>query len=467
MIREVLSQSSDQMVEKKQSPGDMEIGSLPSKKRRHIGAGTFVGTFGTNLFIQACQILQGVMVARMLGPNGRGEYAAVILWPTLFAGFGVNGIVFALGRISAVIDDYASLIRSGMVLAFLTSIVSMVACYIAVPWILPESESHLITLTRIFILVIPLNRWILNLNAIDQGCGNFKQFNLIRSIINPVYVLLLVMLWILGMNRVYWCVIALLAGNLAAVVVWLILHLPKYSFFGELYPLKKIVVTSIPFGLAGIFQSLYLQIDKALMLWLLGTRELGFYTVALSASAVVGSITLSSGMVSFTMAAQADTGEGFEKLAKTFRISLLLWIFLGGLLAVVMPFVLPLVYGGEFTDAVVPAQWLIIGSALAGLANMLEQAMRGQGKAFIGLEGRAAGLLIMILLAIPLAKSAGIYGVCIAYAVGQLTCLLVIISRTSKHYGIHTITAYFPRFDDIHYLVKTVIYGLKKVLKIK
>ena len=394
-------------------------------------------------------------MARMLGPVGRGEYAAVILWPMLFGSFGVVGIYIAIGRIAAKNDDYAALVRSGIVITLMTSTVSAVACYIALPWLLPSEESHLVPLARLFILVIPMVRLILNLNAIDQGRGDFKQFNLIRSVMNPVYVLLLSAVWLLGLQEVRWCIYALIIGYVAPVVLWLITAVRKYSFVGKLYSLKEIFIQSIPFSLAGIFQVLYMQVDKVLMLWLLGTKDLGLYTVALSASAVVGSITVSAGMVSFTMAAQADHGSGFERLAKTFRISLLLWVFLGGLLALVMPFVLPLVYGRDFAGAIASARLLIIGSAFAGLADMLEQSVRGQGKAYIGLEGRLAGLVVLTLLAIPFSKIIGILGVCYAYILGQLICLSVIIWRTNRHYACRKLTAYLPSYQDVEYL-----YGL-------
>lgn len=429
----------------------------PLPQNKHIGVRAFAGTFGANLVIQACMVLQGIIVARMLGPVGRGEYAAVILWPMLFGSFGVTGIYIAIGRIAARTDDYAGLVRSGIVLTLMTSSISATACYFALPWLMPPKETHLVPLAQLCILLMPLIRCVLNLNAIDQGRGDFRQFNLIRSIMNPVYVLLLSVIWLLDIGNVKWCVITLILGYAAPVVVWMFTAIQRYSLIGKLYSLKDIFKQSIPFSLAGIFQVLYLQVDKALMLWLLGTKDLGFYTVGLSASAVVGSITTSAGMVSFTMAAQANHGEGFGRLAKTFRIAVLLWIFLGGLLAIVMPFVLPLVYGNDFMGAVAPARLLIIGAAFAGLANMLEQAVRGQGKAYIGLEGRLAGLVIILLLAIPLARFFEIIGVCWAFIVGQFICLTIIIWRTNRHYNISSLSFYVPKSNDIYYLYKRLV----------
>ncbi|MHC4131451.1 MAG: lipopolysaccharide biosynthesis protein [Planctomycetota bacterium] len=439
-------------IKSSQSPAKTVPREVTTKKKKHIGVRAFAGTFGASLIIKACMVLQGVLVARLLGPVGKGELAAVILWPAVFASFGLAGIPIAIAKISAKCNDLGSIARSAIVLALMTSTISSLACYISLPWLIPQAEGHLVSLARLFILVIPLTRFVINSISIDQGIGNFKHFNLKRAIANPAYVALLFCLWLFNIREVRWCVIALLTGHLAAFIVWLFLAARKHAFIGKLYSLAKIIKHSIRFSMAGIFQQLYLHVDKILMLWLLGTRNLGLYTVALSASTVMGSITASAGMVSFTMAAQNDEGKGFEQLAKTFRISVLLWMIFGGILAAVMSFALPLVFGRNFAEAINPARMLIIGSVFAGLANMLEQAVRGQGKAFIGLEGRLAGLILMAVSGIILAKTMGFVGVCLAYIIGQFTCLAVIMWRTNHHYYVKSIRPYIPQFNDINYL---------------
>jgi antigen flippase len=448
-----MSDLNPETIEEKKSQANVLPPDVAAPKKKHIAATkAFIGTFGTSVFIQGCGILHGIIVARLLGPVGRGEYTAVMLWPMMFAGLGLFGSNIAIARASAKLDDHSSVLRAAIVLAFITSAISALVCFMALPWLMPQVESHLVALGRLFVLVIPLNHLALNLIAVDQGSGNFKTFNFTRAILNSLYVIILLGLWVFGIREIRWFVVALLVGNLAAVIVRLFLAIRRYPIAGKLYSLASILKQSIHFGLAGIAQPVYLQADKVLMLWLLGTKNLGLYMVALSASAVIGSVTFSAGLVSFTIAAHADKGDGFERLAKTFRISVLLWIFFGGILALIMPLVLPLVYGNDFVDAVNPARMLIVGSAFAGLANMLEQAMRGQGKAFIGLESRLAGLVIMVISGIILAKCFAIPGVCFAYIAGQLTCLFVIIRRTNKHYSVKTVASYMPRFCDVNYI---------------
>jgi len=405
--------------------------------RKHIGLRAYVGTFGTSLIVQCFTIVQGIIIARLLGPLGRGQYAAVILWPNVFAAIGIFGTNIALARAAAKTDRYDQVIRTSILLALITATLSSIACYLLLPQLLPQAEQQLLNLSRLFVIFIILNHLALNLIAVDQGAGNFKRFNFTRAVLYPVYVSFLIGMWIYGVREVKWAAIGLLTANLAVVLVRLSLVVKDMKLWGRLYSPVSAIKESIRFGLVGAAMPLYLQADKAILLWLLGAENLGLYVVALSASAAIGSITNSAAMVSFTAAAQVQRGEGFEKIAKTFRISALLWLFFGGILAIAMPLLLPLVYGSEFASAVNPARLLIIGSAFAGLANMLDQSMRGQGRAFAGLEGRLAGIVVIATLGMALSQPWGLMGMCLAFIFGQLVCMVVLVYCTIRNYRPH------------------------------
>ena len=427
---------------------------LTAPARKHIGLRAYVGTFGTSVIVQCFTVLQGIIIARLLGPLGRGQYAAVILWPSVFAAIGIFGTNIALARAAAKTDRYDQVIRTSILLALITATLSSIACYLLLPQLLPQAEQQLLDLSRFFVIFIILNHLALNLIAVDQGAGNFKRFNFTRAVLNPVYVAFLLVMWIYGVKEVKWAAIGLLVANLVVVLVRLGLVLRNMKLWGRLYSPIRAIKKSFRFGLAGAAMPLYLQADKAILLWLLGAENLGLYVVALSASAAIGSITNSAGMVSFTAAAQVQRGEGFEKIAKTFRLSALLWLFFGGILAFAMPLLLPLVYGGEFASAVNPARLLIIGSAFAGHANLLDQSMRGQGRAFVGLEGRISGLIVILTVGILSTRWLGLAGMCIAYIFGQLTCLSFFLWRVLDHYGrgVRGIQSFCVKRNDLEQL---------------
>jgi antigen flippase len=180
---------------------------------RPIGSREFASTLITNIVIQACTVVQGILVARLLGPAGRGQFAAAILWPGLFAAMGGMGVSVALARRAGRAHDLARVIRTGLVLTLLTGTVVAVLCAAAIPWLLPGNDTVVRNAAYVFVPFIIFNQVSLAMIAIDQGAGWFAQMNWTRLIVNPVYLLFVVVLWFMGVRNVCWFVIVLLIAN--------------------------------------------------------------------------------------------------------------------------------------------------------------------------------------------------------------------------------------------------------------
>ncbi|HUD47637.1 MAG TPA: oligosaccharide flippase family protein [Candidatus Baltobacteraceae bacterium] len=417
-------------------------------RKHRIGAEAIFSTFGANILIQVCTIFQGVMLARLLGPVGRGEFAAVILWPSLFAAVGLFGIGTSLARRAAAEPDHDALTRSGLVLGVGFASCTSLLCYLMLPLLLKGHNADLVLMSKWFVLFIFFNHLTLVFTSIDQGGGNFRRFNWTRVILNPIYLALVTLLWLAGVRRVFPFAVAMMAANAVVLAVRLAEFWRSGRMFGPFCPLKPIARDAFRYGLADLLSPLYQQVDKALFLYLLGVRELGFYTVALAASGVAGSLTLALASVTFGISAQSRGQEAFGRVAKVFRCSAWAWLVMGGVLALVMPVMLPLIFGKQFAPAIWPAILLIPGGVFAGQSSILEQSLRAQGRAFVGLGARFVGLVVMVPLAWLASKSWGMLGVPFAYDVAQLLCLVVFCIKTNAHFGQSTISALLPRYSD-------------------
>ncbi len=416
---------------------------------RPIGSREFASTLITNVVIQACTVIQGILVARLLGPVGRGQFAAAILWPSLFAAMGGMGVGVALARRAGRATDLARVIRTGLVLTLLTGTVVAALCAVAIPWLLPGSDTIVRNAAYVFVPYIIFNHVSLAMIAIDQGAGWFRQMNWTRLIVNPVYLALVIGLWLAGIRDVFWFVVSLLIAGGAVASVRVGLALRRAPLPGPMEPVKSVFREALPFGFAGLLNPLAASADKALLFYLLGTAQLGFYTVALTAASVVNSLAGAAGTVSFGMSAQAKDREGFDRVARMFRFTAWTWLLAGVGVAVIIPIVLPSLYGAVFRPAIWPAVLLIPAAALTGQASILEESMRAQGRAFVGLEARAAGLVVMIAMGWLLAPVVGIYGVVFAAIGSQAIVLIVMMFAVRWHFHRALLNALLPRISDL------------------
>src|SRR6266487_3986788 len=192
---------------------------LGMRQIRPIGSREFASTLLTNVVIQGCTLVQGILVARLLGPVGRGQFAAAILWPNLFAGMGGMGVGVALARRAGRATDLARVIRTGLLLTLVTGTVVAALCTAAIPWLLPGSDTVVRNAAYLFVPFILFNQIALAMIAIDQGAGWFGRMNWTRLIVNPVYLALVIVLWLAGIRDVFWFVVSLLiAGGAVALV---------------------------------------------------------------------------------------------------------------------------------------------------------------------------------------------------------------------------------------------------------
>jgi len=440
-------------------------GIASSPQIRPIGSREFASTLITNVVIQACTVVQGILIARLLGPVGRGQFAAAILWPGLFAAMGGMGVSVALARRAGRAHDLARVIRTGWLLTLLTGTVAAVLCAAAIPWLLPGNDTVVRNAAYVFVPFIIFNQISLAMIAIDQGAGWFAQMNWTRLIVNPVYLLFVVVLWFTGVRSVGWFVIGLLVANAAVAFARVGLAVQRAPFPGPMEPLNAVFREALPYGLAGLLGPLAQSADKALLFYLLGTTQLGFYAVALTAASVVNSLAGAAGTVSFGMSTQVKDREGFDRVARMFRFTAWTWLLAGLGVAVIIPIVLPLLYGAVFRPAIWPAILLIPAAALTGQASILEESMRAQGRAFVGLEARAAGLVVMIALGWLLAPVIGIYGVVFAAIGSQAIVLIVMMFAARWHFHRALLNTLLPRVHDLVELRNRAWLAISQTLK--
>jgi O-antigen/teichoic acid export membrane protein len=387
----------------------------------------------------------------------------VTLWPTIFSGIGLFGVNISLARRAAITNNPTAVTRAAILTTLITSIITCVVGYFILPYFLPANCCHLLWMVNLFLLYIPLSHLAINLLAVNQGLENYKLFNTARMSFYVVNLSCILLFWLTNSSNIFYFILAILAGNIAVILMQLLPTFQEQSIAGPSESIRRILHDSIPFGFANIGTIIYHQIDKILLLWLLGALDLGSYMVALSSASLLSSVTTSIGIVIFSISAHNSTHTGFSDIAKVFRRVTVIWLICGPCWGFLQPIILPLVFGSEFANATYPAMILIAGIAAGGLASLLEQSLRGQGHPFFGLSGNFISLGIMVATGYLLTPVFNIAGICIGYIAGQISFLGVMIVSSIIHYHGAKLSTLIPTIIDFQETGRELIHLLTKL----
>jgi len=114
------------------------------------GKRVLVSTLSTNIVIQILTMVSGILVARALGPEGRGLMAGAQILPTIFATVALLGLnnVFAIRAAKNKIGQ-EQLSPIALRIGFIASIVGVCVAWFILPYCIPDTNGELLYLSKI------------------------------------------------------------------------------------------------------------------------------------------------------------------------------------------------------------------------------------------------------------------------------------------------------------------------------
>jgi len=410
-------------------------------------------TFAASLLLAALNAATGILAARLLGPVGRGELAAVQLWPTFLATLAVLGLPDALVYFAS-----ADRRRSGRylgtatALALGTSVLAMLIGFPLLAVVLHGKGGRLVDTARLYLLICPLFVLAgLPFNAL-RGAGAFGAWNAIRVVPS--------LLWLGILTAVG------LAGSPDPLV------LPKWHLLGLallVVPIAMITATRVPgpyrpdgglvrpilrYGLPGMAasvpQQLNLRLDQMLMASFLPTRDLGLYVAAVAWSGAVSPLVTAVGTVLFpSVAQQTEAPARAAVLAQGSRLALLLTASAATVVGVLTWPGLRVLFGPEFGPAVPAALVLVAGASIVGYGFVLQEGLRGLGLPRAVLRAELTGLAVSMAVLAVLLPLLGILGAAMASVAGYSAVVAVVLRHIRRATGMRFADLLVPGRDDV------------------
>jgi len=337
---------------------------------------TRVGGFALGFAVQ-------VWIARALGPAGKGEYAIFTLVPALIAQLAGSGIynanIYLIGKGKA---SFKAAAENTFTLSLLASAALVVLYGLTRAWfdsaifktLQPE-------ITKWFFYALPLNVLFLSFNYLALARDDFFAFNL-PNLTRPAVILLgmLILAFMSAMSLQNAVIVWVIASLLLAIHSWRLLF--KRERFGLGWH-RALFRESLRFGwqshLGTVFYYLGWRLDFLLCNLYLEAKEVGNYSIAALVGEVLWFIPNTFSVVLLPQISRMEKAQSENLTEQVCRLTLLTST-LGALLASVSaPLLVPLVFGKDFSPAVLPLLLLLPGMIMEGGTRILTSFLVGRG----------------------------------------------------------------------------------------
>jgi O-antigen/teichoic acid export membrane protein len=359
--------------------------------------------------------ISGIFVARWLGPTGRGQLAAAMLWP------GVIGILISLGLqhafVYAVGVGWAKpdrLQRLALKYTLLVAVPAMIVYWLVCPWILGKQFPTERWIPGVFSVYIPLAVYAGFLLPIYQGSGDFKRWNIARLFRSGVWTLGAVLL-VIGASLTVLNLLIVQLFILLVVCVYL------YSKLGSLAgrnrgdgaaPTRLIFKYGFAIYLSGLAYTVNQQLDQLMLSVWVTPSDLGQYAAAATLAGAILVIPSAIGPIGFSKVARAsdEPGEQRRHVKFAFVWSALLLVPGAAGVALLAPWITTLLYGHAYSQTADLLRILAPASICLGMGMILADILRGMGKPMCATYGAVAGAVVT-LVGLPLTlQRFGIWG---------------------------------------------------------
>jgi O-antigen/teichoic acid export membrane protein len=381
------------------------------------GIKAVVQSVASKVLILGLQAGTGILTARALGPAGRGELAAMILWPLFIAS------VTTLGVPSSLIyylrhrpEDRAKLIANGLVMATLLGIVAAAVASLVLPWWLRQYSSSVIAAAEWFLITVPLCSMTLAGRAVLEASHEFSSSNAIQTL-TPLVTLVALLVFLVA-HRI---------DPYTAAIAYIAASIPVFAFMLVRVRRVGLAATKIRFSIfrqifgygvrsygIDVLGTLALQVDQVLVVSLLSPGAMGSYVVVLSLSRMLNLFQNSVVMVLFPKAAGLSTEDVVTMTGRAARISGLATAICAVLVCITGPSLLRILYGQEYVSAVGALRILVLEVVLSGATFVLAQAFMALNRPGIVTILQAVGLSLSVPMMLWLIPRYGIYGAAIS-----------------------------------------------------
>jgi O-antigen/teichoic acid export membrane protein len=422
----------------------------------------FLSIFKRDTFLYVTSILNGIFLARILGPYSLGIWGILTFITSSADGYvrtkADNAAVYFLGKKIYKKDEiYHSLnliaiITSGLFVIFF--FINFDSIYL---WLFKNTNNNYRLYVGIILFIIPIQFLYMNHAYFFISEENIKKYNLmtvIQAIVNSLISITFLLTTSFGLMSL---IIGLFAGNFVALF-YAIYSIDKTGW--SKFKIKPIVITDLlkyssNIYLAGLLGQLQQSSTMFFLVRFLVPSEISFINQGQAISKLLNKISDPLSTLLFPHISKLSNEDAVITTCKSFRILLIILMpFACIMFFLIKPFIL-LLYGNAFNDSVIIVYQLLPGVVVSGLSGVFINYFTGTGKAKLIPIFLVTPILVQIFLSWKLIPIMGTTGVVISINSGLFLygVSLLIYFLNIRHAKIIYL---IPNISDFKFLYKTL-----------
>ncbi len=419
------------------------------------GRQEFVKHYGSTVIGQALLlgmgVVTGILAARMLGPAGRGELAAVVIWPTSIVtliSLGINqAIAYNVGGRFFTVDEVGT---GALAIGIAQGVLAVLIGLLVVPHALAKYSPEVQRLGIIFVFLTPVLILSGYSGNLFQGRQDLHSFNLIRVAPSVTYFFGLVALYLLHLTSVKRVVYAQLAGFGVALVFGLLLAFRylRPRFHWNLTAVSRMLHYGWRTQVSNLANQFNQRVDQLILSLFVPPAQLGLYAVAVTLSNAVTVFPQAAGIVTFSRGSSQQHKDARLTIGTSFRASLAWLLVACALLYFLAPILIHTVFGAKFDGSIIACRILLPGTFLVGLNQVLYNGASALGRPGLPSIAEGVSMGITALGLYFLVPRYGYVGAAIVSTIAYTVSFTVMLFIMRKALGLHLRSLFFGGSEE-------------------
>ena len=277
-------------------------------------------TVATAFVLFGMLTVQGIFLARMLGPEGRGQYATAVFYTQTLVYVGMVGTQHAVARWSARRrNDAARLVHTTTRLGVLTGVSTMAVVTLLAYFALPTDKQSLAPLCVLCACFLPLEHVRLLWLAVDHGRGDFPRYNYSRLAGGLAFPTMLGLAWASGAESVRAAALLFAAAPLLGLLYQRVTRVETEERVTATRgpTVKHLLQRGKPYAVAVLVSDVCDRLDIFLFLWLTNFVAQGYYAAAVPSANLLLVVPIALALFAFNAGARREHRPTRGRILKT------------------------------------------------------------------------------------------------------------------------------------------------------